>query len=242
MTQEPERSGRSDVRSHLGKVADLAQARFTETHRVREQALRLSREMVRNSANSIRASHRADFDQARELLAKVTSAAEEVDALRESQPAVYYAGYIEDAQKEYVEASVMLAIAQGAVPPGPDDLGVGPAPYLNGLGDVAGELRRYILDSLRRDDFSRCEEQLEVMNEIYTVLVSIDFPDAVTRGLRRSADMVRGVLERTRGDLTVALRQHRLEVQMAGFEDAVEGLRDSIDGLRDVTEDAGDDG
>jgi translin len=241
LTQNPQNSGPSDVRSHLADVAELAQARFTETHGMREQALRLSREMIRNSANSIRASHRGDFDQARALLDKVTGAAREVQALRESQPAVYYAGYVEDAQKEYVEASAVLAIVQGAVPPGLDELGVGPAPYLNGLADVAGELRRYILDSLRRDDFSRCEELLGVMDEIYTVLVSMDFPDAVTRGLRRGADMVRGTLERTRGDLTVALRQHRLEEQMAGFQDAVESLKDAVGDLHGVMEDADED-
>ena len=80
---------------------------------------------------------------------------------------------------------------------------------------MAGELRRFILDSLRRDDFSRCEQLLDVMDEIYTILVTMDFPDAVTRGLRRNTDMVRGVLERTRGDLTVALRQRRLEEKLA---------------------------
>ena len=216
-----------DMRAHLSEVADLAQRRFTETHGARERALRLSREMVRGSANSIRASHRGDFDRARELLDQVAVAAREVAGLRESQPAVYYAATSEDAHKEYVEASVVLAIVRGTAPPGPDELGVGPAAYLNGLGDVAGELRRYILDALRRGDFSRSEELLGVMDEIYTVLVSMDFPDAVTRGLRRSADMVRGTLERTRGDLTVALRQHRLEQRMDAFETAVEGLQTS---------------
>ena len=223
-----------DMRTHLSAVAHLAQRRFTETHGARERALRLSREMVRGSANSIRASHRGDFDRARELLDQVAAAAREVAALRESQPAVYYAGYVEDAHKEYVEASVVLAIVRGGMPPGPDELGVGPAAYLNGLGDVAGELRRYILDALRRGDFSRSEELLGVMDEIYTVLVSMDFPDAVTRGLRRSADMVRGVLERTRGDLTVALRQHRLEQRMDAFESAVEDLQTSLEDLRQI--------
>ena len=88
-------------------------------------------------------------------------------------------------------------------------------PYLGGLADTVGELRRYILDRLRRDDFTRCEQTLEAMDEIYTILVTMDFPDAVTRGLRRSTDMVRGILERTRGDLTVALRQQRLEALLS---------------------------
>ncbi len=223
-----------DIRAHLSEVADLAQRRFTETHGARERALRMSRDMVRGSANSIRASHRGDLDRAQELLDQVAAAAREIAALRESQPAVYFAGYVEDAHKEYVEASVVLAIVRGTAPPGPDELGVGPAAYLNGLGDVAGELRRYILDALRRGDFSRTEELLGVMDEIYTVLGSMDFPDAVTRGLRRSADMVRGTLERTRGDLTVALRQHRLEQRMDAFESAVEGLQTSLEDLRQI--------
>ena len=226
---------RHDIRTHLAEVANFAQRRFTETHGARERALRMSRDMVRGSANSIRASHRGDLDRAQELLDQVAAAAREIAALRESQPAVYFAGYVEDAHKEYVEASVVLAIVRDTAVPGPDELGVGPAPYLNGLGDVAGELRRYILDALRRGDFSRTEELLGVMDEIYTVLVSMDFPDAVTRGLRRSADMVRGTLERTRGDLTVALRQHRLEQRMDAFESAVEGLQGSVDDLRQIT-------
>ena len=106
--------------------------------------------------------------------------------------------------------------------PTADELGIGAAPYLGGLADTVGELRRFILDALRTDDFSRCEELLDVMDEIYTVLVTMDYPDAVTRGLRRSTDMVRGILERTRGDLTVALRQRRLEERLAEARESIQ--------------------
>ena len=139
----------------------------------------------------------------------------EAIALRKQQPRVYYGGYIEDALKEYTEAAVTLALIEGRPMPTAGELGLGAAPYLGGLADTVGELRRFILDALRTDDFSRCEELLDVMDEIYTVLVTMDYPDAVTRGLRRSTDMVRGILERTRGDLTVALRQRRLEERLA---------------------------
>ena len=109
---------------------------------------------------------------------------------------MYYGGYIEDALKEYTEAAVTLALIESSRPmPTADELGIGAAPYLGGLADTVGELRRFILDALRTDDFSRCEELLDVMDEIYTVLVTMDYPDAVTRGLRRSTDMVRGILE-----------------------------------------------
>lgn len=143
--------------------------------------------------------------------------------LRDEQPSVYYGGYIEDSLKEYTEAAATLALVEGRPLPSATELNVGAAPYLGGLSDTVGELRRFILDALRTDDFSRCEELLNVMDEIYTVLVTMDYPDAITRGLRRSTDMVRGILERTRGDLTIALRQRRLEAKL----DAIEGMTQS---------------
>ena len=201
------------------RIGDAAQASFSETHGVRERALRLSREVIRTSANSIRATHRGEFDQARELLDKAAGLVREMDGSLRDHPAVYYAGFVEDGQKEYAEATATLAFAQGTSLPGPEELNVGPAPYMNGLAEAVGELRRFILDSLRRDDFSRCEELLELMDEVYAVLMSMDFPEAVTRGLRRTTDMVRGVLERTRGDLTLALRQRRLEQRLGSFHE-----------------------
>ena len=209
-----------EQKRRLRLAADEAQASFSETHEARERALRISREIVRNSANSIRATHRGEIDHARQLLNKVTDLVQEIGNSLESHPSVYYAGFVEDAQKEYVEATATLAFAEGTRLAGPDELKVGPAPYLNGLAEAVGELRRFILDSLRRDDFSRCEELLDMMDEVYTILVSMDFPEAVTRGLRRNTDMVRGVLERTRGDLTVALRQRRLEQKLAALHES----------------------
>ena len=204
-----------DRKNELHAIADCASQEFATTHVDREQGLRLSREIVRNSANSIRATHRGEFDQARKLLNTVAELAGEAIALRKQQPRVYYGGYIEDALKEFTEAAVTLALIESRPMPTADELGIGAAPYLGGLADTVGEMRRFILDALRTDDFSRCEELLDVMDEIYTVLVTMDYPDAVTRGLRRSTDMVRGILERTRGDLTVALRQRRLEERLA---------------------------
>ena len=198
----------------------MVQTGFTETHAAREEALRTSREVVRNSANSIRATHRGEYHQARELLDTVSGLLRQLEGVRSHHPRVYYAGFVEDAQKEFVEAHATLAFAQSIRLPGPADLDVGAAPYLNGLAEAVGEMRRFILDSLRRGDLSGCEEILDMMDEVYTVLVSMDFPEAVTRGLRRRTDATRGILERTRGDLTLALRQQRLEEKLAAFRDA----------------------
>ena len=128
---------------------------------------------------------------------------------------MYYGGYVEDALKEFVEAHATLAFAEGSRLPTMDELDVGPAVYMNGLAEAIGELRRIVLDLLRGDDFTKCETLLGIMDEIYAVLVTLDYPDGVTRGLRRITDVMRGVLERTRGDITSALRQRRLEQQLA---------------------------
>ena len=214
-----------DQKVALHLAAGRAQLSFTETHQARENALRRSREVIRHSANSIRATHRSEFKQARQLLATASSLLDEIDTAVKGHPSVHYAGFVEDAQKEFVEANATLAFADGTRLADPKELKVGAAPYLNGLAESVGELRRFILDSLRRDDFSRCEQLLELMDEVYSILVTIDFPEAVTRGLRRSTDMVRGVLERTRGDLTVALRQRRLEQQLAAFQESERASR-----------------
>ena len=205
----------------LRAIADFSREALADTDRTRERALRLSRELIRHSADSIRAIHRGEFDTARHLIDSASSLVEESGTLLREHPEVYYTGYLQDALKEYVEANAVLAFIHDNPLPTPVELQVGAAPYLGGLSDTVGELRRYILDRLRRDDFSRCEQTLEAMDEIYIILVTMDFPDAVTRGLRRSTDMVRGILERTRGDLTVALRQRRLEAMLSDRGDDV---------------------
>ena len=201
--------------ARLRGAADSTRQSLADTDRARERALRLSREMIRHSADSIRAIHRGEFEGASELIESASSLVQESGILLSEHPEVYFTGYVQDALKEYVEANAVLALIENRPLPTPEELQVGAAAYLGGLSDTVGELRRFILDRLRRDDFSRCEQTLELMDEIYTILVTMDFPDAVTRGLRRSTDMVRGILERTRGDLTVALRQQRLEALLS---------------------------
>ena len=207
-----------DRKAELAAVSETSRVAFMETHNAREKALKLSREIVRNSANSIRATHRAEWNKAHKLLQVVSNLKGELDALLVDHPRVYYAGFVVDSVKEYAEASATLSFAEGRPLASPKELGIGAAPYMNALAEAAGEMRRFILDALRRDDVSRCEELLGVMDDIYSHLVSMDFPDAVTRGLRRSTDMARGVLERTRGDLTVAIRQRRLESKLADLQ------------------------
>lgn len=184
----------------------------------REGALPETRRIVRLSANSIRAAHRGDIDTADDLM---SDARERMAALVEnlaSQPSIYWTGYLRDSQKELAEAHLTVAVLADRDWPTPDEIGVEGAAYLNALAETAGELRRYALDSMRRGDLEQAERVLTIMNEIHDLLVTVDFPDAVTGGLRRSTDLARGVTERTRGDLTIALRQRELSDSLARLE------------------------
>lgn len=182
----------------------------------RERALSNSRATIRNCAHSIRASHRGELDNARQLLGQAGElVASTRDELIGAQPGIYWAGYVQDAQKEYAEANIVYAVISQAEIPTATEIGVEPAAYLNGLGEAAGEMRRFVLDRIRHGEVERCEQVLGTMEDIYSLLVTVDFPDAITNGLRRTTDMVRGVLERTRGDVTFALQQRRLTEALA---------------------------
>ncbi|HUS16039.1 MAG TPA: haloacid dehalogenase [Chloroflexia bacterium] len=181
----------------------------------REKALADSRATIRNCAHAVRATHRAEFDGAADLLAQAGSQVAATRTALAAVPDIYWTGYVQDAQKEFAEASIIYAVVAGHPLPQPAALGVEAAPYLNGLGEAAGEMRRYVLDIIRKGEVDRGEAVLRVMEDIYSLLVTIDYPDAVTNGLRRTTDMVRGVLERTRGDLTFAIQQRTLTAALA---------------------------
>lgn len=205
----------------LAAIAQEAQARLAQAHAAREQAFPLTREAIHLCASAIRAAHRQEYEQGRSLLQQAQAHLGRIRAALQDHPDLYHAGYVADAQKEYAEAQATLAFLAGTPLHGPDDLGVEVAPYLNGLAEAASELRRSILDALRRNDMAPCEEWMETMDEVYSLLVTLDFPEAITGGLRRTTDQLRGVLERTRGDLTMALRQHALERKLAEFQKGV---------------------
>ena len=202
----------------LSEIGQQAIDQLNDRNRDREQALAVSREVVRMSANAIRAVHRADFEEARGLVQKGAARLKEAEHIREDNPLIYNAGFMNDARKEFTEANVTLAVISGGPLPMMEELGVDPSSYLNGMAEVIGELRRYILDRLRSDQVDRCQEMMELMDEIYGVLVTVDFPEAVTGGLRHTTDAMRGILERTRGDLTIALRQYSLELRIKNLK------------------------
>ena len=202
----------------LAAITSEAIEQLTLRNKAREHALSVSREVIRFSANAIRAVHRGQFEQAEDMAGQARTRLKETESIRQQNPEIYFAGFLADARKEFSEANVTLAVISGGTIPLPQELGVDPAAYLNGMAEVIGEIRRYLLDELRRNSFDRCQELMEVMDEIYSILVTVDFPEGVTGGLRHSTDQMRGVLERTRGDLTMALRQHSLEQRLSQWD------------------------
>lgn len=206
-----------DLAKQLDAIMDTVRADFTSKNTARETALPLCREAVRLSANAIRAVHRHEFDKARELAGKARQQLSVAkDSLRD-HPDIYSAGFVHDGQKEYAEAEITLAMVEGGDLPTPAALGVEHAAYLNGMGEAIGELRRHLLDTLRSGDVEKCEQWLSAMDEMYSVMVTVDYPDAMTGGLRRTTDNVRGILERTRGDFTMSVQQRRLEQKIDDF-------------------------
>jgi translin len=198
----------------LEALGGAATAELALAHAARETALRACRATIQASGRSIRATHRGEVDGAEDLRREARGALDEARAALAGFPAIAGAGFLHDAEKEYAEAVLFAGLAAGDAPLGHQDVGVAPAAWLNGLAEAASELRRHTLDTLRAGDLDRSERLLRLMDDVYGVLVTVDLPDAVTGGLRRTTDALRAVLERTRSDLTTTVLQARLQASI----------------------------
>lgn len=207
----------------LNAIADQIRAEFIAKNAARDDAVGRSRELIRYCSEAIRAIHRREWQAAETKLASAKEGSAQIREVVSDYPDLYHAGYTQDALKEVVEAFATYAIIRNQPLPSPTALEVDNATYLNGLAEAATELRRFILDILRREDSDTAEAErlLDWMDSIYDQLVTFDFPDAITGGLRRQTDVVRGVLERTRGDLTTTVQQNRLQTALKQFENRV---------------------
>jgi translin len=184
--------------------------RFT----AREKAIVGSREVIRSSANAIRALHRDEWEEASRLIDEASSGYARMIAAVDDHPDLTHAGFVADAAKEYAEARLTQAYCTGTSLPSPEELGVDPVPYLHGLGETVGELRRRMLDLLRGEQLAEAERILDEMDEVVDLLATIDYPDGMTGGLRRTTDVARSLVERSRSDLTVTVVQERLRDEL----------------------------
>lgn len=193
--------------NNLSEIISEARGTLDTTYQARETALTHGRALTRTCANAIRSLHRGEFVEARTALDGARAETAKIAETLKPHPDLFFAGYVQDAHKELAEAEALFALIQETALPTPDALGIQVAAYLNGLAEAASEGRRFTLDCLRRGDVARAERMLSAMDEILSALTTLDYPDAVTSGLRRTCDALRAVVERTRGDLTIASLQ-----------------------------------
>ena len=202
----------------LDEIIEQIHQSFEARTNARDQALAQARKLTRHCAHAIRAIHRSEVELAKAKLGDARILVESLNQNLVDFPDLYYAGYTQDALKEFAEANITYALITNGELPAPEELGLQHVTYLKGLAETAGELRRRCLDILRHGHSAEAERLLSQMDEIYAALVTMDYPDAITGGLRRLTDIVRGVTERTRGDLTLSLRQERLEERLRSLE------------------------
>ena len=214
----------------LNEISDALRDDLTAKNAARDAAIAQSRELIRHCAECIRAIHRREWETADEKMAILDEKATEITTQVADYPELYHSGYTQDALKEVVEAHITYVIIRDEPLPSAEELQVESSTYLKGMGEAATELRRFILDIMRRKEehSEEAERLLDWMDAIYDQLVTFDFPDALTHGLRRQTDVVRGVLERTRGDLTHSLRQQRLQDALQQFEERL-GVESDLD-------------
>jgi len=207
---------------HLESIAERIHASLDERTAVRDRVLSQARTLTRHCANAIRAVHRDERSLAEQHLAEARALVNSFREILKDYPDLYYAGYTQDSMKEFAEAQIVYTLLDGIEPPSPEDLGIEYATYLQGLAEAVGELRRRCLDILLKGRPEEAECILEDMDDIYAVLVTMDYPDAITGGLRRLTDLARSIIERTRGDLTISLRQESLQQSIHHLEERLE--------------------
>jgi translin len=195
----------------LETIAEQIRRNFDARTAARDQALARARQLTRACSLAIRAVHRDDTETMQAQLQEARQLADELRDSLSTHPDLYYAGYTQDALKEFVEATIACALIRNEPLQAPEELVVEPATYLKGLAEVVGELRRRTLDILRHGYSEEAERLLGYMDEIYSIMVTMDYPDAITNGLRRQTDLARGIIEKTRGDVTFSLRGGHLE-------------------------------
>jgi translin len=215
----------------LEKIAEQIRQTFDTLTVARDQALTHARALTRACALSIRAVHRNERDVMQSFLDEAGRLA---DALRTGLadfPALYFAGYTQDSLKEFAEARITCALICHEPLPTPEELNLPPHTYLNGLAESVGEMRRRCLDMLRQDNSAEAERLLGHMDDIFSILVTMDYPDAITNGLRRQTDIIRSIIERTRGDLTFSLRGEKLERSIAHLSAQLPGSKKMAENL-----------
>ena len=228
MTSDYTKIPNRDIDSELQRAIDEAITALEIVHKTREHGIRSARQTIQLSSRAIRAAHRGEIELARELVEKAKDVI--CNASIRNDVRVFNIGYLLDGETECAEAALTVTFLSDDKIPLPSDIGVCHAAYLKGLAEAASELRRAALDAIRTGNVKRADHLLSYMDTVMNVLAQVDFPEGVTGGLRRTIDQLRSVTERTRGDVTTALRQSTLEAKMMHLTQKIDAgdLQDNV--------------
>lgn len=207
------------MKSALEMIEGGLRAELDRADQAREQVLPACRDIVRMASEVIKEVHRHHWQKAKDGLSRMADRLAEVRAVLADHPALRFAGFVTSAEKEYAEAAITCAVLSENRLPTPAELAVAAPEYLNGMAEAIGEMRRHLLDRLRKRDFTEAERLLRVMDDFYHFLFALDYPDALLRGLRRQVDADRAIIERTRSDLTTTLIQENLRAELLRLEE-----------------------
>ncbi len=209
--------------ANLQEILNSIRNRLDRKEELREQVLPLARQLIRESAALIKNAHRKEWDEAQNRRKVLLEAVSELKVKLTEAPDLWFAGFVQDALKEVAEACIVYALLRDEPVPSPEDLGIDDAPYLNGLLEAMGELRRATLDAIRSEDLSTAEKFLAIMDEVYFEAMTFDQADAITQGARRRTDALRAILERTRSDITLAYQYRKLSNLLPALGEVTEG-------------------
>ncbi|MCS7263198.1 MAG: hypothetical protein NZ805_00020 [Armatimonadetes bacterium] len=195
---------------------------------LREEILPIARQLIRESATLIKNAHRKEWEEANLRQKNLLSAVRDLKSKLQNAPDLWFAGFVQDALKEVAEACLVYSLLRDEPVPTPEELGIDEAPYLNGLLEAMGELRRAVLDAIRNEDLETAEKFLAIMDEVYFLAISFDQADAVTQGARRRTDSLRAILERTRSDITLATQYRKLAKLLPAIKELSEPENDLL--------------
>lgn len=195
-------------------LSEKIERRLVSLNEIRDDLMRLSRDVLKYSGRSIESFHRKQIDQTEQNLEKAENNLIELTKILETEPSFYQLGLVNVALQEYTEAKLLLDIVEKGKFSTVEELKVTEQTYLLGIADLIGELRRYTLEKLLEGEIVKAKSVYNIMKEIYGTFMQIDYGKNLVSDFRRKKDIARVLIERTLSDLLGAIQSEKIRVNI----------------------------